>query len=500
MQPQSVITPQERALYQGYDQQRRLDLTRGIAPVFGAILFIFIAILNIDAPLLPSQVPGVFHTDAILTTLLITDPIFAACIIAFAIATRAARRERVAVATTLTIIATDVAVIAIEFLWTFGLGGLDVVAVGTFSALCMAILLAGVLGERWMLLATTLLMNLVITSVAIFGQPPHPSFEAGSSIADLINSEKLLFISGAYLVQWAVATIMLSTGNTYQRIIRELGDVRVAYERARQLDELKDLFITSINHELRSPVMAMQGFIELMKLAEHTATPEKRNELLERARGAGDNLVALLSSILDARRLDRDADAFTPTKVNVRAAISSAASLIDPREGALVSRDLRISVPRNLDIWGDNIRLQQILTNLLSNAIKYSDPGTPIEVAAKIVYETPKRARWFTQAAPAVRPMADITVRDYGLGIPKNEATLLFQRFARLPRDLASTTLGNGLGLHLCRVLAEAMGGAIWVESAGLEGQGSTFHVVLPLPNADALAAMAQATPVAARA
>ena len=77
-------------------------------------------------------------------------------------------------------------------------------------------------------------------------------------------------------------------------------------------------------------------------------------------------------------------------------------------------------------------------------------------------------------------------MRDYGLGIPPEQAPLLFKRFVRLPRDLASPVVGSGLGLYLCRVMTESMGGPIWVESSGVEGEGSTFFVRLPLAPAQA--------------
>ena len=76
--------------------------------------------------------------------------------------------------------------------------------------------------------------------------------------------------------------------------------------------------------------------------------------------------------------------------------------------------------------------------------------------------------------------MTEIVVRDYGRGIPPEQAPLLFNRFARLPRDLASSISGNGLGLYLCRLYVEAMGGLIWVRSSGIAGDGSAFHLLLP--------------------
>ena len=85
--------------------------------------------------------------------------------------------------------------------------------------------------------------------------------------------------------------------------------------------------------------------------------------------------------------------------------------------------------------------------------------------------------------------MVEIAVRDYGLGVPADQIPLLFQRFARLQRDLESSVTGTGLGLYICRILAERMGGGIRVESAGVPDQGSTFFVLLPAaPDGDGAA------------
>jgi signal transduction histidine kinase len=126
------------------------------------------------------------------------------------------------------------------------------------------------------------------------------------------------------------------------------------------------------------------------------------------------------------------------------------------------------------------VRLQQVFTNLISNAVKYSPPAAPIEVRAHVLDEpaTSARRRW-SRSSAEIPTRVEITIRDYGYGIPPDQASLLFNRFVRLPRDLASNVTGTGLGLYLCRVLVESMGGRIWVESTGVVGEGSTFHVTL---------------------
>ncbi len=265
-------------------------------------------------------------------------------------------------------------------------------------------------------------------------------------------------------------------------VLRDLVDARGATARAQQLEGLKDQFITSVNHELRTPLMAMQGYIELLSELHDQLESDQRAEMLDGAREANVALVQLVRSILDVRRIDQEADDFVPQAVSVCAAVNTALTLIDPLENNPSERTFLMQVPEDLVIWGEEVRLQQILLNLIANSIKYSEPGTPITLAALVVMEKEGLvAGWGKRAGPR-RQMVEITVRDEGLGIPPEQMPLLFRRFVRLPRDLASNVRGTGLGLYLCRIFVEVMGGRIWAESSGVPGEGSIFHLRLPVP------------------
>ena len=112
----------------------------------------------------------------------------------------------------------------------------------------------------------------------------------------------------------------------------------------------------------------------------------------------------------------------------------------------------------------DEQRVRQIMNNLLSNAVKYSPSGTTIEVGLQCTSESPGEAL--------------LWVRDYGIGIPANELPFIFERFHRAS-NLDQAMSGLGLGLYLVKELVTRHGGRVWVES--VEGQGSTFSVLLPI-------------------
>lgn len=466
---------EEREIYRDYERNRRLQLAGMLLPVLATIqfaVFLVSVVFSIGANYGP-PIKQIFIFNTILVGI---NAVF------HALGLRFVWRRQVTQATVSAIVPLGLTIIVPLLVYDLFPAGPNTaspilaITLSEMVATLVVIVLAGILAtSRWPLIVTTLVMNLFTAFILM------SAFQT-TRVGGALRGEAVLLISFPILVQWSVAGILLAAARTYLHTLRELGDARIAYTRAQQLDQLKDQFIAHINHELRSPVMALQGHVELLLLAEDKLTAEERHTYLERAKHAGDDLVSLVTSILAVRRLEQQVDAFSPESVSVSETLESAIRLIDPREGQQMERDLHLRVPQELRVWAEPVRMRQILTNLLSNAVKYSPSGTPVEISAATVFDKPDTGKRGQRQQSQPRQMVEITVRDYGLGIPPDQLPLLFKRFVRLPRDLASNVSGNGLGLYLSRTLAEAMGGTIWVESAGIEGEGSAFHLLLPVP------------------
>ena len=342
----------------------------------------------------------------------------------------------------------------------------------TFVVYMLLVVLSGIVNNRFLVIVVALLV-VTVTFALLF----LPAVVAPRTfyVLDLQRFRLPLFLQLAIL-ELATGALTILTLTGYQRALQQLSAARIAYRHALQVDELKDQFISSVNHELRNPLMALQGFLDLFMLGEALPAPERQG-LVRRASEIGVQLLSLVEHILDVRRIDQTSRVFPHQRVNLLEALSAAVTLAGLQESQ--EHPLTIAVPGQLEIWGDPLRLQEILLNLLTNASKYAEPGTPIEVRARAVFE--RRAK-VPSGSGLPTPQVMMTVRDYGLGIPPDQIGVVFERFVRLPRDLHSKTKGNGLGLYLCRVYAESMDGHIWAESAGLAGQGSAFHLVLPMP------------------
>jgi len=238
-------------------------------------------------------------------------------------------------------------------------------------------------------------------------------------------------------------------------------ELRFAYERQKELDRLKDQFIVSASHELRTPLTAVQGYIELLNEYNTTLSVEARANFIAKAHRGCDELVLMVGNIMDASRVRIDAK---NVKLSPIALLESVSHVLEILE-AMVKREQRtivVDIAPDTLVLADDMRLRQVLLNLMSNALKYSPIGTNVEIRSR------NDGR-----------QVMVSLRDFGLGVPVEDQSRLFERFVRLDRDMNSPVRGAGLGLYICKQLIEAMGGRIWMESSGRNGDGSTFAFTL---------------------
>lgn len=253
----------------------------------------------------------------------------------------------------------------------------------------------------------------------------------------------------------------------------------IAYEQQKQLNQFKDEFIMNISHELRTPLTQVYGFLELLLDYHDELDRNQQRNFLSRAKYGCQELMHLVNSILDATRASSGIKPPPLRAISVADVAREVLDSLDPRQQE--SYSIQLAIPDDLQVKADHQYLRQILRNLLSNAIKYSPKQTTISIEAEPI----KQVEDGTTKTPRVR----ICVKDTGPGIPPEEVSQLFQRFARLKRDVSGTVRGTGLGLYVCKQLVEAMHGKIWVESSGVAGEGSRFCFTLELASASDLAA-----------
>jgi len=245
-------------------------------------------------------------------------------------------------------------------------------------------------------------------------------------------------------------------------------DVQAKLERTNKVlsqrnQEIQNFYHT-LSHELKTPLTSAREFISITMDGLAGPLNATQREYLGIAKESCDQLRACVNDLLDATRLETNKLALELKPV----AISVLMHRVLASMGLMAAEkkiDLRNEIQPELpEIAIDEHRITQVLTNLLSNAIKHTPESGTIVVTAR---EAPERAE-----------LLEISVRDTGCGIPKEEQERIFDRLYQIKAGDASTEQGVGLGLYLCRELVQLHGGNIWVESES--GKGSTFAFVLP--------------------
>ena len=227
----------------------------------------------------------------------------------------------------------------------------------------------------------------------------------------------------------------------------------------RELDRLKDQFITVAAHELKTPIAIMKGYAQgLLRIAAKMPSSERR--MLEAINRGSDRIESIVEDLLDISRLHLDRLDLTTASVDLAELAHEVADRVD-----LTSQRHRVRLTKGepVVVFADRYRLDQVLTNLIDNAMRYSPAGGDIDIEVT------------TSDSEAM-----VSVRDYGVGIPSGKQQHIFERFYRAHTGTPFDYGGMGVGLYICREIVSRHGGRMWFESE--EGKGSTFHFSLPLP------------------
>ena len=245
-----------------------------------------------------------------------------------------------------------------------------------------------------------------------------------------------------------------------KEIQRELTEKNLELEAAA---ETKNQFLANMSHELRTPLNGIIGFAEFLVDGKPGSLNEKQTEYLGDILSSGRHLLQLINDVLDLAKVESGKMSFYPESFAIGRAIEEVTAIAKPlaqKKGVKVVFTVRPPLDR---VALDQQKFKQVLYNLLSNGIKFTDEGGTIEVAAQMAREG----------------FFELSVRDTGIGIERDDVPRLFREFEQLESGTSRRFEGTGLGLALTRKMVELQGGSIAVESE--PGLGSTFTVTLPV-------------------
>jgi len=259
--------------------------------------------------------------------------------------------------------------------------------------------------------------------------------------------------------------IAVENAQLYKESNENLQKLQKAYEELQTLDKMKDEFISIVSHELKTPLISIKGYGELLYDEKLRGRLDEQKKSLEAILRNADRLTRLINSILFISKLHAGKIEyhFEPLDIDeiVRVCVSDFKSMMDKKQ-IIFEKD----IPEISKVRGDKDKFAEVINNLLDNAVKFTLDGGKISIKAWDEAEN-----------------VHLTVSDNGIGIPADIIPKLFTRFYQVDESTARKYGGTGLGLYITKNIIDAFRGKIWIESE--VGKGTTVHILVPIAKED---------------
>ncbi len=285
------------------------------------------------------------------------------------------------------------------------------------------------------------------------------TFTDGNKHTIKVFKRRVFDVNGSVLGVLGISTD-ISERKRYERALVD------ALEKAEESDRLKSAFLANMSHEIRTPLNGIIGFSKYLRNFPDTSR-EETLKFLNIICNSADHLLNLINDIIDISKIEVGQLKITAESINLNALLNEIYTFYYSANPDLSKRGVSFRITTSLSdaessIVVDKVRLRQILNNLIGNALEFTREGS-VEFGYELTTDK-NYVRFF--------------VRDTGIGIPKDKADLIFQRFRQADVDITKKFGGTGLGLAISKSLVELMGGNIWVDSQ--PEIGSTFYFTLP--------------------
>jgi signal transduction histidine kinase len=298
----------------------------------------------------------------------------------------------------------------------------------------------------------------LITEQPAFSQPLTVRGETIGQLATLDNRE--VTPEDASLVASVAAQVSLQI-----ETLRLTEELQKRAKELEKLDRLKSSFLANMSHELRTPLNSILGFSDVILEGLDGPLTDNMDNDLRLIQKNGQHLLHLINDVLDMAKIESGKMNLNLEKFYLNEIFVDVFNITSSLAGEkMLSIQVAADSDMEIELLADRIRLRQVMINLVNNAIKFTERDGKISVQA------------LRQGEHAL-----IRVHDTGIGIPATHLESIFQEFTQVDTSTTRKVGGTGLGLPISRKLIEMHGGRIWAESSGVNGEGSTLIVELPL-------------------